>query len=410
MCNQWCKDFSNRIIPVIKNTFNILEVGSRDVNGSPRDKISPLVSGYTGCDLIPGNSVDVIADATCLDEHFRPEQFDIVMTLEMLEHCHNWKKAIIQMLKCLRLGGFLLITTRSPGYPKHNYPSDYWRFSADDMVDIFSTICKIITVEYDFTRTDCVPCGVGVIIQKAVPIDFGKFEKFLDSYNVLSINQDFMLTNDDGKLDALGVFYGTDKASACHNYLKVYENFFRSFKYTDFTLLELGVGPKSNMGKSLLMWKDYFPRATIVGADIQSDATSIAQDRIKIEVGDAGDLNFLKMLADKYKPALIIDDASHRWEHQILSFEVLFPALVPNGLFICEVLDTSFDPLRTKFATPTLDAATYFTKLALAISGKCQGHPYLLKHPLGALQLTLVPFVRSVTLIEGSVIVSKISS
>ena len=332
------------------------------------------------------------------------------MTLEMLEHCHDWKKAILQMLNCVKLGGFLLITTRSPGYPKHNYPSDYWRFSADDMVNIFSTVCKIITVEYDFTRTDCIPCGVGVIVQKTTPIDFRKFENFLDSYNVLSINQDFMQSRESGKLDALGVFYGTDKASTCHNYLNVYESFLHPFKYIDFTLLELGVGPKNNLGKSLLMWKDYFPRATIVGVDIQSEATSIAQERIKIEVGDAGDLGFLRTLADKYKPALIIDDASHRWAHQILSFEMLFPSIVPNGLFICEVLNTSFDPLREKFAMPTLDTATYFSKLAFAISGKCHDHPYFLKDPLGALQLTLAPFVKCVTFLEGSVIVNKISA
>jgi predicted SAM-dependent methyltransferase len=49
----------------------------------------------------------------------------------MFEHCYEWQDAIYQMKKSLVVGGWIIITTRSPGYPRHDFPGDYWRFTPD---------------------------------------------------------------------------------------------------------------------------------------------------------------------------------------------------------------------------------------------------------------------------------------
>ena len=86
MCNAWCKGFVEKTLPQWPAKPAVLEVGSRNVNGSVRDILAPLVSRYVGCDLEAGDGVDVVADATRLTDVFPPESFDVVISTEMLEH------------------------------------------------------------------------------------------------------------------------------------------------------------------------------------------------------------------------------------------------------------------------------------------------------------------------------------
>lgn len=177
-------------------------------------------------------------------------------------------------------------------------------------------------------------------------------------------------------LNDLGLKFGTDKASTGHGYLDVYEYYLKDFVKSSFTLLELGVGPTENMGKSLLMWSEFFPSARVVGVDIREDAKTIENERISVEIGDCGNVNFLRKLAQKYSPTIIIDDASHKWSHQILAFEQLFPALTSGGIFISEDLNTSYSPLKEHpfYIDHYEDAASYFAKLMLVTIGKQKMH------------------------------------
>lgn len=179
-----------------------------------------------------------------------------------------------------------------------------------------------------------------------------------------------------GELDKFGVQHGTDKSSSGHDYLRFYEFFLSPFRTREFTLLELGVGPRDNKGKSLLTWHDYFPRANIVGVDVRPDAKDVETERVSIEIGNCGEPAFLRRLGEKYKPGVIIDDASHKWSHQIGALETLFGALEPGGIFIVEDLGTSFEPLRQKnYADQTEDAFSYLVTLSYLIAGQRQGHP-----------------------------------
>ena len=128
---------------------NILEVGSYDVNGSVR----PLAMrhnprSYIGTDMREGPGVDEVVDACKLDVRFGAERFDVVICAEMLEHAEDWRSVVENMKSVLKEGGLLLLTTRSKGYPLHDFPSDHWRFEVDDMKRIFADM-DVLTLESD---------------------------------------------------------------------------------------------------------------------------------------------------------------------------------------------------------------------------------------------------------------------
>jgi hypothetical protein len=178
-------------------------------------------------------------------------------------------------------------------------------------------------------------------------------------------------------LNKIGQSYGTDKSSDFHNYLHFYEKHLGHLSQQAFTLMELGVGPEKNKGKSLLTWRDYFPLANIIGVDIRADAKDVETDRISVEIGDCGNLAFLSQLGNKYKPLVIIDDASHRWSHQIIAFETLFPHIPKGGIYFCEDLGTSYPPAsnRAAWSDNHEDAVNYFLKIiALSVGGGALNH------------------------------------
>lgn len=141
-----------------------------------------------------------------------------------------------------------------------------------------------------------------------------------------------------GDLDAIGLRAGTDKSSKYHGYLTVYEQHVAHLRNEDMTVLEVGV----HKGASTRMWEEYFPNAQIVGVDISPACKELEGGRIRVELGDQGDLDFIGSLADRYSPRIIIEDGSHRWGHQITSFEILYPVVEPGGVYVVEDIHTSF--------------------------------------------------------------------
>lgn len=142
-------------------------------------------------------------------------------------------------------------------------------------------------------------------------------------------------------LDEIGLRYGTDKSSRGHDYLRHYERVLSPLRDEAFTMIEIG----GLNGASLQMWRDFLPRATIVCVDIKPDVKRFEEERIRVEIGDSGSPEFLAELAAKYpSPRVILDDGSHRWDHQRIAFLALFPVLEPGGLFIIEDLHTNYEP------------------------------------------------------------------
>ena len=96
-----------------KRFGDVVEVGSRDINGSVR----PLVDckTYTGIDLAAGAGVDVVGDAFDMRH-----PCDLVICCEVLEHEPRAEALVARMASWLRPGGAMLLTAAGPGRAAHS--------------------------------------------------------------------------------------------------------------------------------------------------------------------------------------------------------------------------------------------------------------------------------------------------
>jgi hypothetical protein len=133
-------------------------------------------------------------------------------------------------------------------------------------------------------------------------------------------------------LEQLGAKYAPTKRQ--HDYLIYYWLHFRDVRLQVRNVLEIGL----QTDRSIRMWEEFFPNATIHGLDIDPQCEQFAGERRRVHVGDQSDEVFLRqVLARADGPFdIVIDDGSHRVEHQMKSFEVLFPALSEHGIYVVE--------------------------------------------------------------------------
>jgi tetratricopeptide (TPR) repeat protein len=147
-------------------------------------------------------------------------------------------------------------------------------------------------------------------------------------------------------LTRLAIVHGTDKIGY-HDYTPNYFRLFRHLQDQPVRLLEIGVGGYQDAdrgGESLEVWRDFFPNGRIVGIDIQKKEMDLGP-RVSILQGSQVDRDFLEALVRDHGPFdIIIDDGSHRNEHVVQSFDILFPLLVPGGLYVVEDVQTAFFP------------------------------------------------------------------
>lgn len=138
---------------------------------------------------------------------------------------------------------------------------------------------------------------------------------------------------------ALGLKEIPDKASTTHGYTEKYARHFEPLRAQPVKLLEIGVWN----GYSLAMWSEYFPRASIVGADIDIQRCKVDPPRCRLWQMDQSSKESLVNMAKELGPwDIIIDDGSHNPCHQILSFETLWPYLNPGGLYSIEDLHVNY--------------------------------------------------------------------
>lgn len=147
-------------------------------------------------------------------------------------------------------------------------------------------------------------------------------------------------------LSELAIRHGTDKFGY-HDYTPNYHKLFARFRDRPVKVLEIGVGgyqDEDRGGQSLAMWRDYFPQGQITGIDIQKKTMDLGP-RVQILQGSQVDPEFLAHLVATRGPFdIIIDDGSHRNEHVVESFGLLWPDLVPGGIYAVEDVQTAFMP------------------------------------------------------------------
>jgi SAM-dependent methyltransferase len=93
---------------------NVLEVGSLNINGSIRKLFR--TRHWLGIDIIYGPGVHRVVPVHEIKDC---NQFDVVVSTEMLEHDCHWKESLQAMFLLTRPGGLLLITCAGPGRPEH---------------------------------------------------------------------------------------------------------------------------------------------------------------------------------------------------------------------------------------------------------------------------------------------------
>ena len=126
-------------------------------------------------------------------------------------------------------------------------------------------------------------------------------------------------------------------------YLAIYEQLLVERRRQGFALLELGVWK----GDSLEMWRDAFPRASIVGLDLNPPDIELGP-RVHIVAGDQTDASLLRRVREEHAPEgfeVIIDDASHLGVVTARSLQILYREhLRPGGLYVIEDWGTGYLP------------------------------------------------------------------
>lgn len=145
-------------------------------------------------------------------------------------------------------------------------------------------------------------------------------------------------------LSRLAILHGTDKFGL-HDYTPHYFALLRDLRDQPLRMLELGVGGFGHAdrgGESLATWRDFFPNAQIAGVDIERKVLDLGP-RVSIHQGSQVDAPFLAdVVAHRGPFDVILDDGSHMNAHVVESFGLLFPALVPGGIYIIEDVQTAF--------------------------------------------------------------------
>jgi len=153
-------------------------------------------------------------------------------------------------------------------------------------------------------------------------------------------------------LEELANKHNTDKGYK-HRYISTYNKYFNKFRDKEINLLELGI----SQGSSLLMWREFFTKARIMGLDIfEGDHYEGKVEKIKKKLHDNGiefvvgsqtDLDVINEINERFNYKrfdIIIDDASHRPYDQQISMIFLMPWLKDGGYYVIEDLDYKCDP------------------------------------------------------------------
>jgi hypothetical protein len=154
--------------------------------------------------------------------------------------------------------------------------------------------------------------------------------------------------------------YGSDKGSPYtephpqtgwqpHTYSDFYEMIFRFSRFNVEKIFECGIGTTnseilSSMGKlgmpggSLRAWRDYFPNAVVIGADIDRDIL-FTEERIQTYFLDQTDPYGVKEFWKNLKLEnfdIMVDDGLHLFEAGRTLFENSYAKLRDGGIYIIE--------------------------------------------------------------------------
>ncbi len=135
--------------------------------------------------------------------------------------------------------------------------------------------------------------------------------------------------------------FKTDKFQP-HQYTPVYYRLLGDRTESISRLLEVGIGK----GRSLRMWEQFFPNATIYGIDIDADRL-INEGRIISRLADQANEKQMRAVAKEMGGSfdVIVDDGAHDYGRQIAAMNALLPLLAKDGIYFIEDIRDVIDPI-----------------------------------------------------------------
>lgn len=128
-----------------------------------------------------------------------------------------------------------------------------------------------------------------------------------------------------------GVDIGANDKNSTHTYLETYDKLMEPFQ-KGCNFMEIGLAT----GDSIKLFDEYFDNSDITGVDISVIFKRAEyKNYVSLIQGDATRTGFLKFLGDK-KFDIVLDDASHLTQDQIITFNLLKSRMNPGGIYIME--------------------------------------------------------------------------
>lgn len=131
-----------------------------------------------------------------------------------------------------------------------------------------------------------------------------------------------------------------------HHYEYLYGIHLGPLRDEPINLLEIGLGcvvMATGPGKSLLLWNEYFPKASVSILEYDRECAEPFRSQVKnLYIGDQSDFNVLEEVGTGGPYDVIIDDGGHTRRQQINSLIGLWPYVKSGGFYIVEDIFTSF--------------------------------------------------------------------
>ena len=134
----------------------VLELGSRDVNGSPRISFDGCKE-YIGVDIAAGPGVDIVMDCRAFDGE---RGFDVCLCLEVMEHEKEPTVFIKAAEAALRHHGLLILSAAAPPRMPHScegkavLDGEYYTNIQPKYLKIMLREWLDVTVQYDARHGD----------------------------------------------------------------------------------------------------------------------------------------------------------------------------------------------------------------------------------------------------------------
>lgn len=126
---EWLMSIQERYGEFLANS-RLLEIGSLNVNGTSRTYLK--TKQHIGIDVLAGNCVDVQCDAE--QTQFDPNEFDVLLSISMMEHNPRWREGLTHNLQWLRPHGLIVLSWGAEGNTKH-WPEPWAAVPVGDVLE-----------------------------------------------------------------------------------------------------------------------------------------------------------------------------------------------------------------------------------------------------------------------------------